>query len=74
MSLDKAIKNGKEHRKSYRGCKAIDKTCRNGGSCPYCQKNRQYKNLKRVKEASEKMEEATEENYYKFKKKDDKNY
>ena len=31
MSLDKAIEHGKEHRKEYRGSKAIDKTCRNHG-------------------------------------------
>ena len=34
MSLDKAIKHGKEHRKPYRGAKAVDKSCRNHGSCP----------------------------------------
>ena len=28
MSLDKAIKHGKEKRKPYRGAKAVDKTCR----------------------------------------------
>lgn len=32
MSLDKAIENGKEKRKSYKGAKAIDCTCRNHGS------------------------------------------
>ena len=43
MSLDKAIKYGKEHREQYRGSKAIDKTCRNNQGCPWCAKNRQYK-------------------------------
>ena len=33
MSLDKAIKNGKEHRKECYGSKAFDCTCRNHGSC-----------------------------------------
>lgn len=47
MSLDKAIKSGKEHRKPYFGVKAIDPQCRCGGSCEYCQGNRQYKNIKR---------------------------
>lgn len=42
MSLDKAIKSGKEHRKAYRGGKAVDGTCRNHGSCPYCKGNRLY--------------------------------
>lgn len=41
MSLDKAIKFGKEHRKPYRGSKAFDRSCRNHGSCAYCSNNRQ---------------------------------
>lgn len=45
--LDKAIKSGKEHRKPYRGAKAVDFTCRNHGSCPWCQGNRKYKLKKR---------------------------
>ena len=47
MSLDKAIQSGKEHRKPYRGSKAIDRTCRNHGSCPWCQRGRAYKEQKR---------------------------
>lgn len=43
MSLDKAIKHGKEKRKPYRGAKAIDCTCRNHGSCDWCRENRLYK-------------------------------
>lgn len=43
MSLDKAISHGKEHRKPYRGSKAIDKTCRNHGSCEWCRRNRLHK-------------------------------
>jgi len=46
MSLDKAIEHGKEKRKPYYGAKAIDRTCRNHGSCPYCRKKLQHK-LKR---------------------------
>ena len=48
MGMEKAIASGKEHRKEYRGAKAIDKSCRNGGSCEWCQMNRQYKNLKKM--------------------------
>jgi hypothetical protein len=40
MSLDKAIKHGKEKRKQYRGSKAFDYSCRHGGSCDYCRRNR----------------------------------
>ena len=49
MSLDKAIEHKKEYRKKYYGAKSIDRTCRNHGSCPYCQENRKHKN-KRLKE------------------------
>lgn len=42
MSLNKAIKSGKEHRKPYRGAKAVDKQCRNHGSCPRCYSNRVF--------------------------------
>lgn len=43
MSLDKAIEHRKEKRKQYRGSKAIDKTCRNHGSCQWCERNRTHK-------------------------------
>lgn len=43
MSLNKAIKYGKEHRKPYTGSKAIDRTCRNHGGCPCCESNRKHK-------------------------------
>ena len=48
MSLDKAILHGKEYRKQYTGCRAVDKSCRNHGDCPWCQGNRHYKNNKRM--------------------------
>jgi len=34
---------GKEHRKPYRGAKAVDPACRNHGSCLYCESNRLHK-------------------------------
>ena len=43
MSLDKAIEHGKEHRKPYRGSKAIACSCRNHGTCDWCQENRLHK-------------------------------
>lgn len=55
MPLDKAIASGKEHRKPFYGPKAIDKTCRNHGSCPYCYGNRTYCNKKRQESAEDKM-------------------
>ena len=47
MSLNKAIKHGKEHRKAYRGSKAHDIGCRNHGSCDYCLSNRMISTMRR---------------------------
>ncbi len=57
MSLDKSIQSGKERRKSYRGAKAIDRTCRNHGSCDWCKRNRTHKNEKRKLKSQQKMED-----------------
>ena len=43
MSLDKAIKHGKEKRKPYRKAKAFDASCRNHGGCPWCESSRTRK-------------------------------
>ena len=43
VALDKAIEHGKEKRKPYRGAKAIDCTCRNHGTCTWCEENRKHK-------------------------------
>ena len=43
MGLEKSIKSGKERRKQYRGAKGIDRSCRNHGSCLYCEENRRYR-------------------------------
>lgn len=48
MSLNKSIEYGKEHRNPYIGCKSIDSSCRNHGSCKWCLENRLYKNKKRL--------------------------
>lgn len=42
MTLDKAIEHKKEKRKPYRKSKAIDSTCKNHGSCPWCTRNRTF--------------------------------
>ena len=47
MSLDKAIEHGKERRKPYRGSKAFDRSCRNHGTCGWCQSNRTIKDRRR---------------------------
>lgn len=61
MSLDKAIKHGKEKRKPYTGSKAIDRTCRNRGSCGWCWENRQYHNLREVDRQRQRLEEYQNE-------------
>ena len=54
MSLEKAIKYKKEHRKEYYGAKKVDKSCRNHGSCLWCEENRLYKVKKnKIKEREE---------------------
>lgn len=57
MSLNKSIQSGKEHRKPYRGTKAIDYTCRNHGSCGWCKGNRTHKNDKRELAAEQELSE-----------------
>ena len=51
MSLDKAIKHGKEKRKKYSGAKAVDCSCCNHGTCSYCEAGRQHFDKKRRKVA-----------------------
>lgn len=58
MSLDKAIKYGKEKRQPYRRAKAIDPWCRNHGNCRWCEESRLYKNKKREKSILEQMEDV----------------
>lgn len=59
MSLDKAIQYGKEHRKQYRGAKAIDCTCRNNGTCEHCKNNRLYSSLKKNEGMIRELKEYT---------------
>lgn len=42
MSLDKAIRHGKEWRQGYRDSRRFDASCRNHGSCPRCRQGRLY--------------------------------
>lgn len=57
MSLDKAIKYKKEHRKEYYDSRAIDSTCRSHGSCPWCMGNRFHKYAKQTIDAKQQLEE-----------------
>lgn len=58
--LDKAIEHGKEHRKPYRGSKAIDKTCRNHGSDDWAKDNRLYRANRLEEKAKQDIETAEE--------------
>ena len=55
MSLDQAIKHGKEHRKPYHGRKAADVWCRNHNYCRVCRKNRLHKSLVEQIKAKEEL-------------------
>lgn len=57
MSLDKAIEHGKEKRKPYQKAKAIDRTCRNHGSCKYCERGRCHKHKKRIVSIKDQLKE-----------------
>lgn len=57
MSLDKAIKHGKEKRKQYTGAKEVDATCRNHGSCLWCERCRLYQSRKEDEKTKFKLDE-----------------
>ena len=72
MSLDKAIAHGKEFRKPYMGAKRCDKSCRNHGGCPYCERNRLHKfRDKHPSDWSESMPETVWTYFLSQKKEDD---
>jgi len=55
MTLEKAIKYKKEKRKPYRKAKAVDKQCRNNGTCEWCKGNRLHSSKKRKEMFDEKI-------------------
>ena len=57
MTLDAGILHGKEHRGPYRKSGIFDRTCRPGGSCPYCRGNRAHKNDLKILSANEAINE-----------------
>lgn len=57
MGLDKAIEHGKEHRKSYRGAKACDKTCRNHGSDDWAKNNRLNRSNRLIEKSNQELKE-----------------
>jgi hypothetical protein len=59
MSLDKAILHGKEKRREYQGrtSKRFDRSCRNHGSCGYCENNRLFSLLRLKFKSQEEIKE-----------------
>lgn len=57
MGLEKAIYHGKEYRKPYKKSKAFDRTCRNHGSCPYCELGRKHNDRKRKLSIKEQLKD-----------------
>ena len=57
MSLNKAIEHGKEHRRPYRGSKAVDYTCRNHGTCDWCKSNRMYNEKRELEKMKCRLDE-----------------
>lgn len=58
--LDKAIDGGREHRKPYRKAKAVDRTCRNHGSCPWCRDDRLHSARRRLLAAEDDLDQLDE--------------
>ena len=62
MSLDKAIKHKKEHRKPYyRYCEQVDPSCRPHGGCPWCEQNRKIHTMKEQLRTQQMEEDYLEE-------------
>jgi len=59
MSFDNHYPNRKDRRKPYYGSKSFDRTCRNGGSCPYCSSGRKHKRTRADRAAKKEIEEFT---------------
>ena len=49
-------KQTQQKRKEYTGPRAVDSTCRNGGSCPYCRNNRLHQTKKVLSGANDDIE------------------
>jgi hypothetical protein len=56
MSFDKSYPKRKDQRQQYRGSRAVDRTCRAHGSCPYCRRNRAVSDQRREQAARDRTE------------------
>jgi hypothetical protein len=48
MGFDKHYPNRKDWRKPYRGSRAVDRSCRPGGGCPWCERARKHADERRA--------------------------
>ena len=51
MSFDNPHPNRKDRRRPYRGSKAVDRSCRPGGDCPWCRGKRKHAEERRQAKA-----------------------
>lgn len=57
MSLERAIRHGRERRRVYRKSAAFDRSCRPGGNCPWCRANRLWSRVRAERAAREHLRE-----------------
>ena len=57
MSFDRVYPKRKDWRQPYYGSKRSDRSCRNHGSCGWCETNRLWANKCRRDEADEEIQE-----------------
>jgi len=62
MGFDKAYPNRKDQRSPYYGAQACDKTCRPGGTCPWCKSSRMHAARRREEAAAEAIKEHQQQN------------
>lgn len=60
MAFDNHYPNRKDWRRKYRRAKAIDRSCRPHGSCPFCHLGRLYATRRKVYAAIERIREYYE--------------
>lgn len=59
MAFDNDYPNRKDRRKPYRKSKVFDTSCRNHGSCGYCEQNRRFFDTKRRAAAAQDIKDYT---------------
>lgn len=57
MSFDNNYPNRKDRRKQYYRSGVFDRSCRPGGDCPYCKRNRLFNRIKKDKFAQQEINE-----------------